>query len=67
VKIPPGAQPGHTIRLRGLGLPRLRGRRRGDQHVVVEVVIPGKLDREQRKLAERLDESLRRKGDPAGR
>ena len=66
VKIPPGAQPGHTITLRGLGLPSLRGRRRGDQHVVVEVVIPAKLDREQRKLAERLDEALRREGDPPG-
>ena len=65
VKIPAGAQPGHTLTLRGLGLPSLRGRRRGDQHVVVEVVIPPKLDREQRKLAKRLDESLRRKGDPA--
>jgi molecular chaperone DnaJ len=66
VKIPPGAQPGHTISLRGLGLPSLRGRRRGDQHVVVEVVIPAKLDRAQRKLAERLDQALHGKGDPTG-
>lgn len=66
VKVPAGAQPGHTITLRGLGLPSLRGRRRGDQHVVLEVAIPAKLDREQRKLAERLDEALGRKGGAAG-
>ncbi len=58
VKIPAGAQPGHTIRLSGLGLPGLRGRSRGDEHVLVDLVVPRKLSRDQRKLAERLHESL---------
>ncbi len=61
VKIPPGAQPGHSEKLKGLGLPRLRGGKRGTQYVLVDVVIPHKLNREQRDLAKRLSESL---GDP---
>ncbi len=58
VEIKRGSQPGDTIRLKGLGLPSLRGGSRGDQHVVVEVTVPRKLNREQRDLARRLNESL---------
>ena len=58
VEIPAGTQPGHTVTLDGLGLPSLRGRSRGDEHVLVDVVVPRKLSREQRKLAQRLHESL---------
>ena len=58
VKIPAGAQPGHSERLKGLGLPSLRNGKRGSQYVLVDVVIPGKLSREQRELANRLHESL---------
>lgn len=59
VEIPAGAQAGHTIRLKGLGLPSLRNGRRGDQHVLVELEIPRKLNREQRTLAQQLHDSLR--------
>ena len=38
--IPAGTQPGHTFVLRGRGVPRLRGRGRGDLHVIVDVSIP---------------------------
>jgi len=58
LQIEPGTQPGHEEVLRGLGLPRLGGRRRGNQRVVVEVLVPANLGEEQRELAERLDESL---------
>ena len=58
VEIPAGTQPGHAVTLDGLGLPSLRGRSRGDEHVLVDVVVPRKLSREQRKLAQRLHESL---------
>jgi molecular chaperone DnaJ len=58
IDVPPGAQPGHTVTLRGLGLPSLRGAARGDQHVLVDVVVPAGLSDEQRELAERLDASL---------
>ena len=39
-------------------MPGLRGRRRGDLRVVVNVVIPRHLKREQRELLEQLAESL---------
>jgi len=58
IEVPAGAQPGEHIVIRGLGLPSLRGAARGDQHVVLDVYVPADLSKEQRQLAERLDESL---------
>jgi len=58
VEIPPGAQTGHSVSLPGMGLPSLRRGVRGDQHVVVDVVIPAELSDEQRHLVEQLDRSL---------
>ena len=58
VEIPAGTQPGEVITLRARGLPPLRRGRTGDLHVHVNVVIPRKLNREQRDLLERLADSL---------
>lgn len=58
VALPAGVQSGHTVSLPGLGLPALHDGRRGQQHVLVDVQIPGDLDDEQRELVERLHESL---------
>jgi molecular chaperone DnaJ len=59
VEIPPGTQPGQVFVVRGEGMPRLRrSGRRGDLRVVVNVVVPRRLNREQRKLTEKLAESL---------
>jgi molecular chaperone DnaJ len=58
VKLSSGTQPGHTERLKGLGLPSLRSGRRGSQYAVVEIAIPRKLSRGQRDLAQKLHESL---------
>ncbi len=58
VDIPAGTQPNETIVLRGRGMPALRGRRRGDLRVVVNVVIPRHLKREQRELLQQLAESM---------
>jgi molecular chaperone DnaJ len=58
IELEAGVQPGHEETLRGAGLPRLGGRRRGDQRVVVEVVVPTNLSDEQREIAERLDGTL---------
>ncbi|MGI9019389.1 MAG: molecular chaperone DnaJ [Solirubrobacterales bacterium] len=58
VEVPAGAQPGETILIAGAGLPGLRGSRRGDQHVVLDVVIPSDLDRSQQELASQLDDSI---------
>jgi molecular chaperone DnaJ len=38
LKIPPATQPGKVLRMRGKGVPHLRGNGRGDQMVMVNVV-----------------------------
>ena len=56
--IKPGTQSGGRLLLRGKGVPRLRGSRRGDLYAHVEVEIPRKLSPEQRKLFEQLEHQL---------
>ncbi len=58
LEIPAGTQPGEIITLRARGLPPLGRGRTGDLHVHVNVVIPRRLNREQRELLKRLGESL---------
>jgi molecular chaperone DnaJ len=58
IEVAPGTQPGHEEVLRGAGLPRLGSRRRGNQRVILNVIVPANLSEEQREMAERLDESL---------
>ncbi len=50
IAIPGGTQNGQSFRLQGRGMPDVRGGRRGDQYVVVQVVIPKDLDPEQKAL-----------------
>jgi molecular chaperone DnaJ len=54
LEVPAGTQPNDTLVVRGQGMPALRGRRKGDLRVVVNVVIPRHLNRQQRDLFERL-------------
>ncbi len=58
LEIPAGTQPHEMLRIRGEGMPSLRGRHSGDLRVVVNVVIPKRLKREQRELLEQLAESM---------
>jgi molecular chaperone DnaJ len=58
VKIPSGIQPGETIVVRGAGVPRLNGRGRGDLICVLEVEVPKRLSREQKRLLKDLDRSF---------
>jgi molecular chaperone DnaJ len=58
LEIPAGTQPHDTLLLRGQGMPALRGHRTGDLRVIVNVVIPRHLKREQRELLEQLAESM---------
>ncbi len=58
LKVPAGCQPGTVIRLKDRGIPHLNGRGRGDQLVTVDVVTPGSLNTEQRRLFEELANSL---------
>jgi molecular chaperone DnaJ len=58
VEIPPGTQPHESLTVRGHGMPALRGHRTGDLRVVVNVVVPRHLGRDQRELYEQLADSL---------
>jgi molecular chaperone DnaJ len=48
--VPPGTQPGREFRLRGRGVPSLRGRGRGDLIVRIEIEIPDRLDKNESEL-----------------
>ena len=48
--IPAGIQSGKVLRLKGAGIPFLRGQGRGDQHVRVKVLTPQKLSAKQKEL-----------------
>ena len=52
LRIPEGVQTGKTMRLKGQGLPSLRGQARGDEVVQIFVETPTKLTRRQRELLE---------------
>lgn len=65
VRIPPGIQSGVSLRLRGRGVPFLRGSGRGDHYVQIQVATPQKLSGEEKRLFEelkRLEEKPKRRG-----
>ena len=55
--IPGGTQSGEQFRLRGEGMPRLRGRRSGHLYVTVQVVTPDSLNKDQREALEAFAEA----------
>ena len=59
LKIEAGTQSGRKFRMRGKGMPGLRGNRTGDQIVEIHVETPTKLTHEQKQLLKSFDE----KGD----
>ena len=52
LQIAPGTQTGSLYRMRGNGMPSVRGTVRGDLLVTVHVVVPTKLDKRERELLE---------------
>jgi DnaJ-class molecular chaperone len=54
--VPAGTQNGRTFRLRGKGVPNLKGGSQGDQYVKVSVVLPQNLDERSRQLVAELDQ-----------
>jgi len=58
LKIPEGTQSGAQLKLRHQGIAHLNGGSRGDLYVHVDVNIPTRLTREQRRLLEQLRETL---------
>ena len=64
LKIPGGSQTGQVFKLKGQGVPHLRGGGRGDQLVTLFVATPDSLTKKQRQLLEELGESLGEKNMP---
>lgn len=50
LKIPAGTQTGTKFRLKGKGVPNIRGYGTGDQHVIVRIITPSKLSEKQKQL-----------------
>jgi molecular chaperone DnaJ len=67
LKIPEGTQSGAVFRVKGKGLPDPHGGGRGDLYYHVRVLTPTKLTKEQRKLMEQLDATLKIDNKPAER
>lgn len=57
LKIPAGTQGGTTFRLRGKGMPHLRGNGHGDQLVRVEIEVPKKLSAKEKETLEAFAEA----------
>ena len=57
IKIPPATQFGHQIKLPHKGVPFLRGNGRGDFIVLIQVLIPEKLNKKQKDLLIEFDQS----------
>jgi DnaJ-class molecular chaperone len=58
MRVPAGTQGGTTFRLRGKGMPDLRGKGAGDELVKVNVEIPRNLSSRQKELVEELARTL---------
>ncbi|ABC77493.1 DnaJ C-terminal domain-containing protein [Syntrophus aciditrophicus] len=56
IKIPPGTQNNTRIRMKGYGVPNLKGGARGDQYVRITVSVPKKLSERQAALIKSLAE-----------
>ncbi len=56
MKIPSGTQSGEIFRIRNKGVPHLRGGGRGNHLVKIKVLIPKKINRQQKKLIKELKE-----------
>ncbi|MDO4989389.1 MAG: DnaJ C-terminal domain-containing protein, partial [Eubacteriales bacterium] len=65
--IPEGTQPGAVFRLRGKGIPYLRGSGRGDQFVSVTVKVPKNLTGSQKELLRQFAASMGELDGDAGR
>ncbi|MEG2054464.1 MAG: molecular chaperone DnaJ, partial [Oscillospiraceae bacterium] len=57
--VPEGTQAGTVFRLKGKGIQYLNGRGRGDQYVSVNVEIPKKLNKEQKKALDAFESTLK--------
>jgi molecular chaperone DnaJ len=64
VKVPEGSQSGRQMRLRGKGMPALRGTGMGDMYIELAVETPVSLNAEQKELLRRFEESCAKSNNP---
>lgn len=64
LKIPAGTQNGTVFRFKGKGMPKLNRSSRGDLHVLVEVIVPTKLNSKQKKLLKEFAEAGSQDAEP---
>ncbi len=55
--IPPGTKPGTKLRMSGHGLPVMKKKKKGDLYVRINIEMPNKLSREQKKIIRELADS----------
>jgi curved DNA-binding protein len=56
LKIPPGTQNNAKFRLKGYGLPHMKGGGRGDAYAEISIAVPQKINKKQRSIVESLSE-----------
>ena len=65
IKIPAGTQNGKQFRLKGKGMPYMRGSGTGDLYIQVNTEVPISLNREQKELLEKFREIENEKSNPS--
>ena len=65
IKIPAGTQSGKQFRLKGKGMPYMRGSGNGDLYVQVNTEVPVSLNREQKELLEKFRDIENEKSNPS--
>jgi len=65
IKIPAGIQNGKQFRLKGKGMPYMRGSGNGDLYVQVNTEVPVSLNKEQKELLEKFREIENEKSNPS--
>jgi len=65
IKIPQGTQSGKQFRLKGKGMPHMRGGGTGDLYVQVNTEVPVSLNKEQKELLEKFREIENEKSNPS--
>ena len=65
IKIPAGTQSGKQFRLRGKGMPYMRGSGNGDLYVQINTEVPVSLNKEQKELLEKFRDIENEKSNPS--
>ena len=65
IKIPAGTQSGKQFRLKGKGMPYMRGSGTGDLYVKINTEVPVSLNKEQKELLEKFREIENEKSNPS--